>query len=417
MPRRCQQAVGASAVPTSGLPVLELAVPLPLGVSSPSLFATSAGVGKISEEVPAERTDLRRIRQDELEPLSIGAWILGAGGGGNPYHSYLNIRQLYRQGRYVTLLDPVALQDDAIVAVVSNMGAPLVGQERLSDPAFAARPVQMMQTYLGRQFDAVMSLEIGGGNAIQPLLVAAMMDLPVLDADTMGRAYPEAPMTSFAIGDLQPYPLTLADIRDNEVIVPRAVSWQWMERISRKVCTEVGSIAATCKAPRTGREVKEWGILYTVTKAINIGRAVQEARRLHNDPIEAVLQIEGGKLLFRGKVVDVDRRTTEGFLRGAARIVGLDSYRHHEFRLEFQNEFAIGLLDGQANVMVPDIICVLDSLSGEAVGTETLRYGQRVAVVALPAPEIQKTEKGLQHVGPRAFGYNLDFHSVFESSG
>ncbi len=57
----------------------------------------------------------------------------------------------------------------------------------------------------------------------------------------------------------------------------------------------------------------------------------------------------------------------------------------------------------------------MDSDSGEAVGTETLRYGQRVTVVALPGPAIQKTEKGLQHVGPRAFGYDLDFVSLFDS--
>jgi DUF917 family protein len=44
-----------------------------------------------------------------------------------------------------------------------------------------------------------------------------------------------------------------------------------------------------------------------------------------------------------------------------------------------------------------------------------VRYGQRVTVVALPAPPILLTEKGLKHVGPRAFGYDLDFHSVFDA--
>ncbi len=356
----------------------------------------------------------REISEDELEPLATGAWILGAGGGGNPYLSYLNIREMYRAGRRVRLLDPAALADDDLVAVVSNMGAPLVGQERLSDPAFAAKPVRMMQDYLGRPFGAVMSVEIGGGNAIQPLLVGAAMDLPVVDADAMGRAFPEAQMTSFAIAELQMFPLALADIRDNEVIVTRAASWKWMERISRKVCTEVGSIAATCKAPRTGREVKDHAILYSVTKAIAIGRSVRQARRRHRDPIAAVLELTGGLELFGGKIVDIDRRTTEGFLRGSARIDGLDGDRGHHFELEFQNEFAIGLKDGVPRVTVPEIISVMDSLSGEAIGTETLRYGQRVTVVALPAPEILMTEKGLAHVGPRAFGYDLDFRSLFD---
>ncbi|MDP6705172.1 MAG: DUF917 domain-containing protein [Alphaproteobacteria bacterium] len=355
----------------------------------------------------------RDLEPDELAPLATGAWILGAGGGGSPYLSYLNLRQHYRGGGRVTLMDPMALADDDLVAVVSNMGAPLVGQERLSDPAYAAKPVRMMQDYLGRPFRAVMSVEIGGGNAIQPFLVAAETGLPVVDADAMGRAFPEAQMTSFAIGDLEMFPLTLADIRDNEVIITRAASWKWMERISRKACTEVGSIAATCKAPRNGAEVKEWGILHTVTKAIGIGRAVEAARARHADPIEAVLAHEGGKRVFRGKITDVARRTTEGFLRGSATIEGLDEDRGHEFRLEFQNEYAVGFLDGNAHVTVPDIITVIDSLSGEAIGTETLRYGQRVTVIALPSPEVLTTPKGLEHVGPRAFGYDLEFRSLF----
>ena len=36
--------------------------------------------------------------------------------------------------------------------------------------------------------------------------------------------------------------------------------------------------------------------------------------------------------------------------------------------------------------MTPDLICVLNSVSGEAVGSETIRYGQRVTVIALPPP-------------------------------
>jgi hypothetical protein len=237
--------------------------------------------------------------------------------------------------------------------------------------------------------------------------------LPVVDGDAMGRAFPEAQMTSFAIHDLPMAPLTLVDVRDNAVIVARAASWKWMERLSRKACVEVGSIAATCKAPRTGREVKECGILYTVSKAIRIGETVQAARAAHRDPVQAVLDAEGGRRLFGGKIRDVERRTTEGFLRGTATLDGLDQDRGRSFRLAFQNEFAVGWLDGRPVVMTPDLICVMDAVSGEAIGTETLRYGQRVVVVALPAPPILLTPKGLEHVGPRAFGYDLDFRSVF----
>ena len=78
----------------------------------------------------------------------------------------------------------------------------------------------------------------------------------------------------------------------------------------------IRSIAATCKAPRTGAEVKRWGIPCTTTKAIRLGQAVMDANRRHADPIAAILEAEHGKRLFAGKVIEVERRTTEGFLRG-----------------------------------------------------------------------------------------------------
>ena len=65
----------------------------------------------------------------------------------------------------------------------------------------------------------------------------------------------------------------------------------------------------------------------------------------------------------------------------------------------------------------PDLICVLDSVSGEAVGTERLRYGQRVTVVALPAPALFLTPKGLAHTAPVAFGLDLPFVSPFAETG
>jgi DUF917 family protein len=355
----------------------------------------------------------RPVSLDEIESIAIGAWILGTGGGGSPYLALLNLRQLYAGGKAVSLMDPADLADDDRVAVVSNMGAPLVGQERLTDPDTIARAVTMMEEIVGQRFRAIMSLEIGGGNALQPFMAAALLDRPVVDADCMGRAFPEAQMTSFAIHDLRMYPLTLVDVRNNAVIVARAESWKWMERLSRTTCVAVGSIASTCKAPRTGKEVKECGILYSTSKALRIGRTVREARRVHRDPIDAVVESEQGLVLFRGKVNDVNRRTTEGFLRGTATLEGLDGDRGRSFRLAFQNEFAVGWLDGLARVMTPDLICLMDAVSGDAIGTETLRYGQRATVIALPAPPILTTPKGIEHVGPRAFGYDLDFRSVF----
>ncbi|MGH6943167.1 MAG: DUF917 domain-containing protein [Geminicoccaceae bacterium] len=363
-----------------------------------------------------DRSASRPVSERELDQLATGAWILGTGGGGDPYHNLLNIKKLYREGRSVALLDPQGLDDDDLVAVVSFQGAPLVNEERLPDPCHMVKAIRVMEEYLGRRFAAVMSVEIGGSNGVQPFVAAALMGLPVVDADGMGRAFPDVSKTSFAIRDLKPCPLTVIDIRGNAVIITEGVDWFWMERISRKVVTAFGSTGSTCKAPRTGKEVKDHAILYTVSQAMRIGRTVHEARRTHANPIVALLEQERGKLLFRGKVVDLLRRTTEGFLRGSARIEGLDGFQGDVFAVEFQNEFSIGTLNGEVLVTVPDLICLLDTESGEAIGTEVLRYGQRVTVIALPAPPVLLSKKGLEHVGPRAFGFDLEYRSVFDGA-
>jgi DUF917 family protein len=202
-------------------------------------------------------------------------------------------------------------------------------------------------------------------------------------------------------------------VRGLESVVGSVPTWKWMERVSRKICAEYGSIASTCKAPRTGAEVKRWGIHGTTTKAIAIGAAVREAQRKHEDPIAAILSVEPGKLLYKGKVMDVERRATEGFLRGRTRFDGIDEFRGATMEINFQNEWIVAWVDGKPIAMTPDLICVLDSVSGEAVGSETIRYGQRVTVIALPSPPVFLSPKGLQHVGPRAFGYDLEFKSVF----
>mgnify|MGYP000388462457 CR=1 FL=1 len=99
-------------------------------------------VKQSSEWITGQKLEIR-----DIEALAIGTWILGTGGGGNPYHSLLNMRELYKSGHRVNLIQPEELDDEALVGVLSNMGAPLVGEERLTDPQFAMKPVLMMEKY------------------------------------------------------------------------------------------------------------------------------------------------------------------------------------------------------------------------------------------------------------------------------
>src|SRR5947199_6319995 len=96
----------------------------------------------------------------DIGALAVGAWIRGTGGGGSPYLGLLNMRRLYAEGHRVELMSPLELADEDWIAVVSNMGAPLVGQERLADSRNIACAVEIQEALLGEKFRAVMSLEI-----------------------------------------------------------------------------------------------------------------------------------------------------------------------------------------------------------------------------------------------------------------
>ncbi len=357
---------------------------------------------------------LREITWDDLEAMALGCGVLGTGGGGDSYITLLGCRKLYKQGHRFHLIHPDDLADDDMVAELGIMGAPLVGEERLTDPAQCARPARAMEQYMGKPFAAVMSAEMGGANGVMPLLVAAAMDLPMVDADPRGRAFPEMQMSGFPIQGFPLYPVTLSDIRANDVVITESASPTWSERILRRICTEMGSEAALCRPPRSGKTIKEKAIIGTASQAIRIGQAILRARADHGDPVQAAIDSEHGIEVFRGKIVDVMRRTTEGFLRGKVHIDGTDIDAGRACHIDFQNEYIIAWIDGALTVTVPELICVLDAESGDAIGTEQIRYGQRVAVLSLRADKILTSERGLEVVGPRAFGYDCDFLSLHE---
>ena len=52
----------------------------------------------------------------------------------------------------------------------------------------------------------------------------------------------------------------------------------------------------------------------------------------------------------------------------------------------------------------PDLLTVVDASTGAALATHELRYGLRVAVIAMPAHPLWLSEASLKMAGPGAFG-------------
>ena len=99
-------------------------------------------------------------------------------------------------------------------------------------------------------------------------------------------------------------------------------------------------------------------------------------------------------------------------MRGQAIISGIDDFRGSKLELHFQNENLIAIQDGRVAATVPDMICTVDAETAIPITTEGLRYGQRVVVVGIPCDEKWRTPKGIETVGPRYFGYDVDYVPV-----
>ncbi len=67
--------------------------------------------------------------------------------------------------------------------------------------------------------------------------------------------------------------------------------------------------------------------------------------------------------------------------------------------------------------MVPDLICIVATADAEPITTELLRYGQRVAVIGVPCHPRLRTSEALEVVGPRAFGYDVEYRPLPAGEG
>ncbi|MET0290026.1 MAG: DUF917 domain-containing protein [Pseudoxanthomonas sp.] len=357
-----------------------------------------------------------RIERDTLSDLASGAAFLGSGGGGDPYYGRLIAEaELARHGD-VELIALETLADDALVVPLGWIGAPTVSVEKLPGGQETVAGIRKLEALLGRRVEAVLPIEIGGSNGLAPLAAAARLGLPVVDADGMGRAFPESQMAIFNIRGLQACPAVMTDANGTTVTIEHCDNLAH-ERIARAVSVSMGGIAHMAEYPLSGRDAKAHAIGGSVSAAIAIGAAVRRARNTGEDPFEALyaalratqLYPYAGEL-FDGKIVDVERETRGGFSLGRISLEGFTG--QGTMTLEFQNENLIAYRNGIACAMVPDLVTVMDRETAESITTERLKYGQRVRIVGAASPQVLREQRAMDVVGPDAFGLGQPYRPI-----
>lgn len=351
----------------------------------------------------------------DLHPLAVGAAVLGAGGGGDPYVGRMMAEKVLRAKGPVALLDVDEVPDTSWVMAASGVGAPTILYEKIPSGHEAAAAIRRLAAHLGVEAFAVCAAEAGGVNSMMPLIAAAQLGIPVVDADGMGRAFPGLFMETYHVYGMSGTPACFASEHGDLVLLDRMRDNYAYEWLARGVTMRLGGHAFVADYPMTGKDLRRVAIRGTLQLALEIGRSLLEAQGSHADPVAAVCAATErggygpGLRLFTGKVVDVLRRTMDGFARGTITVQGSGPDNGSVMRIDFQNENILATRDGTPLCAVPDLVCVLDATNGLPIPTERLRYGYRVIVLGIPAPAIMKTPEALEIWGPRAFGYDLDY--------
>ena len=370
------------------------------------------------------------ISETDLDWITIGCYILGTGGGGSPYSTMLRVRGILRAGGTVRVVSPDDLQDEDLVGSGGGAGSPTVGIEKLSADEMMDAQNTLYELFKGGRATHVIPLEIGGSNGLQGLVLGASsnMDVPCVDGDWMGRAYPTKWQTTpvvFGEREIVFAPVCVADGNGNTLYMPTATSDLKVEQVIRSALSQMGSAVGTADAPVTGEETKRWAVEHTISLSWRIGREVARARKenridsVAQSIIDAVGGSETGRVLFRGKIVGVERKLWMGHVYGEVIIEGTEAQFSGKIKIPFKNEnvAAIRIHDSEESkigeernedvlAIVPDLISVIDAQNGEAIGTPEYRYGLLVLVIGITASERWTSPKGIEIGGPNAFGLN-----------
>src|SRR5437773_625812 len=288
---------------------------------SPSLYSTVRQAPRSVFSPAIGLLAMTLLDLEALDEIALGATVLGTGGGGDPTLGKLMAQQAVARHGPIHLLPLDEVPDEEWIIPTAMMGAPTVLVEKIPSGTEVLDAFRMLERRLHCRAVATLSIEAGGVNSMIPMVVAASLGLPIVDADGMGRAFPEIQMVTPTLYGVSATPMALADEKANAAII-ETIDNRWTERLARSLTIDMGCTAMIALYGMDGRMLKEAMVPGTIGLAEELGRLVRETRAAHGDAIGAVVERLGGFRAFTRRIPRGARRPEPGFARGERGIEG-----------------------------------------------------------------------------------------------
>lgn len=373
-----------------------------------------------------QEPEIRTLTQQEVHDLMVGTCIQATR---NCDSAALieGANQLLDEGKEFQLIAPEDLPDDwTVVAASGGIGGGGAWEHVIDRtngqnlPTIEDGTITAMNTlsdYLGTNFDAIIRNEAGAAT-FAAFVSATSIGVPLVDACPAGRAKPEVQQSVAFINGLSTTPAALVSSWGDVVILEKAIDDYRYEDIARGVAVASGGRVSQARNVMSGAELKRGTIHGMVSEAILLGRTVREARERNQDPIQALIDVTQGYKLFQGIVTKSEPTGERGFSYSDVELKGTNEYDGHTYQVWVKNENMISWLDGEPDVMSPDLIYNLDPETGDAIAAGYLGgypLDIEVAMVGRQAPSpVWRTEQAIEAIGPRHFGFDFDYVPIEE---
>ncbi len=389
-----------------------------------SIFLVASLVFAAGTFSGAQRPRVRTLTEQEVVDLTVGAAIQGTRSSDTD-SMIRQAKAILSAGKSFNIVSIDDLPDDwNVVQAAGGIGGGgawdyvtdrIKGQNLPTVPNGTVIALEALSKHLGKKFDAIIRNEAAGAtlNAFQ---VATAVGLPVVDACPAGRAKPEVQQSLPFINGLLVTPAALVTRWGDTIFIDKAVDDYRYEDLARALAVASGGGVSNARGVLSGKDVKRATIHGALSEAILFGRTVREAAASGKDPVQALLTVSHGYKLFQGRVSKADEKGERGFTWWDVELAGVNQYAGHTYRVWVKNENIVSWLDGQPDVMSPDLLYNLDPKTGRAVAGSGLGgYPVGAEVVMLGRPALAaafRSPKGLEVIGPRHFGFDFEYKPI-----
>ncbi len=332
----------------------------------------------------------KTINLENLNDLCKGAAFLGSGGGGDVRYLKTVVSDTILNNGEIPLITVEELDRNGYVLGVEFIGAPVPKGEKNALPKNpnVKAVLDFAQKDLGKKIQALIPVEVGGANCLTPMCAANLLKIPILDADLLGRAFPEIQMVSSNLFGVIPQKVYISDPLGNNLEILHCNSYAEIESQARSRAIKYGSHAAIMvSAILNFEQTKKVLITGTISRAINIG-----SQRTLPDLLRAV----NGNVSGIGEVVDIDYKLLGGFLCGKITIKSEGDF----FNIFVKNEYLSLQKNGSVLANCPDIITLLNKNSLDPIQSDQISIGNEVVIFTCKGPDIWYSQKGLNLVSP-----------------